>query len=615
MLLTVSEINFSYADNLVLKDVGFAVQENDRIGVVGDNGCGKTTLLELICGGLELQPGGCISLKRNAQIGYLKQSAGLNERNTVFSEMETVQDSDAILSRMKQLEKELAGDPSLLDEYSALCERYEAIGGYELNFRIRRVLLGLNFPEADFEKPISALSGGEKTRLAMAKLLVWNPDLIVLDEPTNHLDRTTSLWLRGFLAEYKGAVLIVSHDTAFLDGVCNRILELENHSATLYSGNYSAYRVQKEQKNEDEERRYKRTVEQARELEDYAKRNIVRASTSNMAKSRLKMLGRLDLTAPENHSHDRISFRFPETPLPYKELLTVKGLTVGVSGKTMFECGDFVLLRGENLAVTGDNGTGKTTFLKTLLRKTAPLKGSAKFGGGVKTAYFEQNIFTDIAKNSLDFIWDLYPSMSALEIRNLLATAGLRGEEVFIPVNELSGGERARLMLCRLSLLRPNVLVLDEPTNHLDVYSRGILCDTLKNFFGTLILVSHDEELISELNCRILNINNGVGRVYESYAMSLRGENDNPPSANAARSKGENPKEQRRQTALLRARKSELETLITECEAEIAALETEIADPAVACDAERLTEACAKLDGAHSRLDEYGEEWLTLCDQ
>lgn len=633
MLLSVSNLKFSYADVLVFEGVGFAVQENDRIGIVGDNGSGKTTLLKLICS--ELTPAdGDIALKTNARIGWLRQSSGLNPANTLYEEMLSVNDCDAILERMNELERRLADDISFVEEYSALCTRYDAAGGYDLEYRIKKVLTGLGFEESSYGVDVSALSGGEKTRLAMAKLLVESPELILLDEPTNHLDAKTSEWLAAFLASYKGAVIIVSHNAAFLDAVCNRILDLRSHTAYFYNGNYSAYRLQRDMNAESEQRVYKRNVERAQELSDFAKRNMARASTRNMAKSRLKMLERIDLTPPESLSHERISFRFPETRLPYKELLITKGLRIGAGGKPLFYCADFTLLRGENLAITGANGTGKTSLLLTLLRKNPPLEGSIRFGGGVRASYFEQNVFSDIKKPPIDFIWDLYPSLSALDIRNMLATVGLRGEEVFIPVNQLSGGERARLMLLRLSLQKPNVLILDEPTNHLDAYSRGVLVDTLKNFFGSLILVSHDAELVASLNCRILHIEDGAADYYENGREFAKREplyiapnskytpksgkaahirTEQPPSAEQKQTRGEpSSRDARRISAQRRQRAAELTELISAAEQAVSELEKQIVLPETIKDPIKLRELCERLDEQKNRLSEYEDEWLLL---
>lgn len=622
MLLDIDALNFSFGDVTVLRDVSFAVQSLDRIGIVGDNGCGKTTLLNLICGELLPQKGSVNT--HGCTVGYLKQTAGLSD-GTVLQEMKNADGAADILSQMKRLEQTMDGSPEQMERYSQLCAKYDAIGGYDLAYRIRRVLLGMGFSEDDMQKPTGVLSGGEKTRLAMARLLVSSPDIIILDEPTNHLDAASQLWLAQFLTEYGGAVLLVSHDTGFLDKVCTRILEIENHEAKLYSGDYSDFALQKRMNSEAADKAYEQTARQAAKLEDFAKRNMARASTRNMAKSRLKMLERLDTTPPQSHKHERVSFRFTETPLPYKELLTAKGLSIGAGGKPLFRCDDFVLLRGENLAVVGPNGCGKTTFLKTLLRQTRPLEGRIFFGGGVNTAYFEQNVFTDMQKDAISFIWDLYPSMNAQQIRDLLATAGLRGEEVYQPVNTLSGGERARLMLCRLSLLRPNVLILDEPTNHLDIYSREILTDTLKNFFGTVIVVSHDSALVSQLDCRVLAIENAAGRVYESYdAYQKVLAGAGAQRAGYSPKKGGVPeaqqppkrssKQQRALSAQRRQRLSELEQEISELEGSIAVAEAQIELPEVACDPQQLSQLCEQMDEQRARLDELMGEWLQLSE-
>ena len=613
MLLSVTGLYHSYADAEVLRDVSFSVEDADRVGVVGDNGCGKTTLLELVCGDLEVQKGN-IALRDGAAIGYLRQSSGLRGDGTVMEEMKSIGGADAVLARMKTLERELAHDSSLMDEYASLCARYDALDGYNLDFNIRRVLRGLDFGEEKYDEPVASLSGGEKTRLAMAKLLVSSPELIALDEPTNHLDLRTTDWLAGFLSEYPGAVMVVSHDGSFLDRVCNKTLEIEDHRAQMYGAGYSVYRELKKSAQDAAEKKYRQDTRRAKELEDYVARNLVRASTTKMAQSRRKMLDRMELAPPEEHSHEKIFFRFKEPPQPYKELLRLKGLTIGVEGTALFRAQDFLLLRGENLAVMGGNGTGKTTFLRTLLHRAPPIAGRAVFGGGVRLGYFEQNVFTDEKRSAMEYIWDYYPSMKPQEIRDLLASVGLRGDEVFLPVNELSGGERARLAVCRLSLQVPNVLLLDEPTNHLDVYSRDVLCDTLAAFPGTVIAVTHDRELALRLGCRILYIEDGTGKIYESVEALPLGEKPSADKKERQLRESGSQKEQRRQSAALRARRAELDKEVSELEARVNELEVRISLPEVATDAEKLTGLCAELTETKKKLDAASDEWLALSE-
>ncbi|MEG2234221.1 MAG: ATP-binding cassette domain-containing protein, partial [Oscillospiraceae bacterium] len=320
MILEANGIALSFGADVVLKNVTFQINEAERVGLVGYNGCGKTTLLNIITGELE-QTEGTIALKNNATVGYLKQTAGLNLKNTVYSEMKSVNNADVLLARMKELELTMGDDHELVEEYERVSARYEAIDGYHLDYNIKRILNGMAFAEETHSKSVAVLSGGEKTRLALSKLLILSPDLLILDEPTNHLDIDTIEWLEKFLLAYRGSILIVSHDRYFLDRVTTRTLEIQNGKSKLYNGNFSAYMSQKEENDAREETVYKRTAAEADKLREYAERNMARASTSNMAKSRLKMLDRLDLSAPENAEHTKVKFRITPLSEPYKDVV------------------------------------------------------------------------------------------------------------------------------------------------------------------------------------------------------------------------------------------------------------------------------------------------------
>ncbi len=625
MILEADGVAFSYGADVILKNVSFSVNERERVGLTGYNGCGKTTLLNLLTG--ELSPAaGTISYKTGVTVGYLKQTAGLREGNTVYGEMKSVNDADALLRRMKELERTMGDDPSLVDEYASVSARYEAADGYNLDHNIKKILNGMGFKPETHSKRVEVLSGGEKTRLALAKLLIMNPDMLILDEPTNHLDMDTLEWLEGFLQAYRGAVLTVSHDRFFLDRVTNKTVEIQNGVANTYTGNFSHYMRQKREREEREQKEYRRTAEEAEKLRTYAEKNIVRASTSNMAKSRLKMLERLDLTAPDTAVHTAVRFSIEPAGEPYKEVLEMKDLEIEAGGKTLVKGLSLTVMRGEVWAVVGANGTGKTTLLNVIMGKRPPKSGRLRMGGGVKAGYLEQNVYTVRSKNPLEYIWDMYPSMSRLEIRSLLASVGFRGEDVFTAASGLSGGELERLSLARLSLEHPNFLVLDEPTNHLDIYTRDILCEALKAYTGTMLVVTHDRYLIEQLGCKVLCIENGGGTVYrdfESYRAAHGAVSDTAGEKIAVKAKPAAPtlddvpapavrdqKELRRLRAAERERRAFLEKRIDELEGDIAYLEEQVSLPEVATDPERLSDLCAAMEAEREELSRISDEWL-----
>lgn len=614
MVLSVRDVAFSYGGNRVLNSVSFQIEERDRVAVVGYNGCGKTTLLNIISGEL-IPDNGEIALASNAVTGLLRQDSGLDPQDTILEEMKSANNADQLLERMKRLERSMGNDPSLLDEYLEVTERYEAIDGYNLDYQIRRLLLGMGFPEDTWNKRVGVLSGGEKTRLSLAKLLLQNPDLLLLDEPTNHLDLETMDWLEDYLKEYHGAVLMVSHDRHFLDATCNKTVEIQNGKSKVYSCAFSEY-VRRKQEDERIERiHYQQTLEEAEKLQDYVDRNLVRASTSNMAKSRRKQLSKMDLTAPEDSRHVDLKFCISSSGDPYKEVLILDELAVGVAGKVLCEGLSFTVRRGDRVAVIGKNGIGKTTLLRTICGKQRPMGGRCVIGGGVRIGIQEQNIFGITNENPLMYIWDRYPRMSQLEVRKLLALVGFRDESVFTESAGLSGGELARLNLARLSLEQPNFLIMDEPTNHLDIFSKQTLFEALEDYDGTMLIVSHDRWFIEQLNCKVLLMENGGARLFESYDDYKKWyqtpvqavEETRQPTVQKS---GGNQKDIRREKAQARQRKSELERLIETLENEEKELNHAIELPENASDSVALTELCTRLDEVRNELSGLVEEYL-----
>lgn len=526
MLLTIQNIQKYFGAELCLRNISCVLDAQDRAGIIGENGAGKTTLIKIITG--ELYPDdGIVTLAHGATVGYLEQNSVLDPACTVYGEMENAFRSvlDA-MDEMKRLERQMAecpGDHMLLERHAQLSAVVDAADGYNMDTQIKKILNGMAFPAPDYQKSVAVLSGGEHTRLCLAKLLLQKPDLLILDEPTNHLDFETMEWLESYLKTYPGAILVVSHDRYFLDAVCNRIFEIEDNTLTAYKGNYSAYLPQKEAAVALQQKQHDADMEKAAKLEDYIARNLVRASTTKMAQSRRKQLEKMEITEAPRTSHTDLKFRFTFDVTPYNEILTAKNISVTLGGKRLVEGLDLLVKRGERLVIAGPNGAGKSTLLRVLDGKLRPQAGTVRLGAGAKPSVFEQQQLRR-GGTVISTIWDKYPKFTELEVRSHLAKLNFRGEDVFKPCSALSGGELARLRFAEILLEKPNLLFLDEPTNHLDIYTRESLGAALASYEGTLVLVTHDRYLMNSLACPILFIENGKTSLYEDYdAMMHRG--------------------------------------------------------------------------------------------
>ena len=594
----------------------------DRAGIIGENGAGKTTLIKIITG--ELYPDdGIVTLAHGATVGYLEQNSVLDPACTVYGEMENAFRSvlDA-MDEMKRLERQMAecpGDHMLLERHAQLSAVVDAADGYNMDTQIKKILNGMAFPAPDYQKSVAVLSGGEHTRLCLAKLLLQKPDLLILDEPTNHLDFETMEWLESYLKTYPGAILVVSHDRYFLDAVCNRIFEIEDNTLTAYKGNYSAYLPQKEAAVALQQKQHDADMEKAAKLEDYIARNLVRASTTKMAQSRRKQLEKMEITEAPRTSHTDLKFRFTFDVTPYNEILTAKNISVTLGGKRLVEGLDLLVKRGERLVIAGPNGAGKSTLLRVLDGKLRPQAGTVRLGAGAKPSVFEQQQLRR-GGTVISTIWDKYPKFTELEVRSHLAKLNFRGEDVFKPCSALSGGELARLRFAEILLEKPNLLFLDEPTNHLDIYTRESLGAALASYEGTPVLVTHDRYLMNSLACPILFIENGKTSLYEDYdAMMHRGavppEKNIAPEKTASAGKAAYGKEQRRRRAELRTRIKALEDEMETLALRIMVLEGEVNDPDVLRDHTRLRDVCDELDDTRFHQDEVLAEWERLVEE
>lgn len=645
MLLNVEHLYKYFNGQALLKDINFTVEDREAVGLIGVNGCGKSTLLNIITGseGYDKTPEGLgsVNIAGKASIGFLRQNSGLNSELTIGEEMKNAfAPLLETLDKMKVLEKKMAdgGDIDCIShEYAELSSYFEARDGYRIDVKIKQVLNGMGFGSTPTDRVISTLSGGEKTRLALAKLLLEEPNLLILDEPTNHLDFETLMWLEDYLKGYKGAIIIVSHDRYFLNKVCTRICEIEQGRLTSYRGDYSSYLVQKKMNSERQLKEYEAQQKEIAKLEDYVAKNLVRASTSKMAKSRQHMLDRIErIDKPLMYSKPpKIKLEYDIEPT--KDIVRVVDCPLvvgeGADKKELIKSLTMNVRRGEHVAIIGANGIGKTSILKLIQGIIPHEGGNISWGGNVKISYFEQeHAILDPHKTVLEEIMDRYPRLSEQQARSVLGAVLLTGENVFKPISVLSGGERAKLCFAIMALNRGNVLVLDEPTNHLDLSTKEVLEDALAEFGGTIILVSHDRYLLNKVASRIIEIKHDEVNSYEgnfdayseavnaarqlkmqSEAEIKRAEEEKAYKENKARQY--RSKEQRAADAQKRNRIRELEKEIEDTEVLIFELENAISDPEIASDYSKMSEKCKELEEAKTALDQKMDEWAELSDQ
>lgn len=620
MLLELQQLGKSFGEHEVLQDVNAAVERGDRIGIIGANGTGKTTLLRILCGE-SLPDTGNAAFGSGVTSGYLEQNARLDPALDVYETMRLAfAPALQAMDDLEQLQKRLAQDPqdTAIQEAITHCNAViDAMDAYQMDTQIRKVLNGMGFPADTWKKPAGVLSGGEQTRLRLARLLLERPDILILDEPTNHLDIETMDWLENYLKTYRGAVLVVSHDRYFLDAVCTRIWELRGKTIRTYRGNYSAYLPQREAADERQQKLHDAAVEKAAKLQDYIDRNLVRASTTKMAQSRRKQLEKLEIVEAPTAEAWELNFRFEYDIEPYDELVIMKNLTVRIEDRTLIDSLDYTVHRGDKLVIAGPNGTGKSTLLQVLDGKRRPSAGMVRLGSGAKPGIFTQQQARR-AGRVIDGIWNQYPRFTELEVRSHLARFGYRGEDVFKDCAQLSGGELARLRFAELALERPNLMFLDEPTNHLDIYMRESLTQALAAYTGTLLLVTHDRYLMQTLGCPILYLEDGKAQFYPDFQSFRNRGADKPTAAPASEETAKRQgygKEQRRRRAEVRARLRAVETEIEELGAHIVELENEINDPEVLRDHLLLRDKCDELEDTRFHQQELYEEWERLAEE
>ncbi len=635
MILSCQNISKAFNEETILKGVSFHIEDYEKAAIVGINGAGKTTLLRIIVG--ELTPDeGLITLSRGKTFGYLSQNQNVNSDNTLYDEMRgSKADVIALEEKIRETElsmKQASGHKleELMEAYSRLTHAFELAGGYAYKSEITGVLKGLGFAETDFSKQISTLSGGEKTRTALGKLLLLKPDLIILDEPTNHLDLNSIAWLETYLLNYKGAVLIVSHDRYFLDKIAGKIIEIDQTRATSYTGNYSDYAVKREQLRSAALNAYFKQQQEIRHQEAVIEklRSFNREKSIKRAESREKLLQKMDVLEKPTEAATDIHMTLTPRVVSGNDVIHIEGLSKSFGSRQLFSDIDMDIKRGEHVAVIGDNGAGKTTILKIINGLLDADAGTITLGTNVHIGYYDQEHHVlHMDKTLFDEISDEYPYLNQTEIRNTLAAFLFTGDDVYKRIGDLSGGERGRLSLARLMLSEANFLILDEPTNHLDITSKEILEDALNSYEGTVLYVSHDRYFINRTASRILDLKEktltGYLGNYDYYLEKKEASSKALPSWSVSSSgKDAAPSEnkldwQAKKEQQAKARKKEND--LRKCEEAISALEKRIAGvesdmllPENATNAAKLQELAGKLEEMNGELLGLYEKWEEL---
>lgn len=635
MILSVSNIHKSFNEIPVLANVSFHIEDYDKTAIVGINGAGKTTLLRIIMGEISADEG-IVTVSRDKTIGYLSQQEAVSGENTIYDELLSVkQEIIALEQRMRSVELQMKTASEdvlsgLMDTYADLTHAFESANGYAYKSELTGVLKGLGFTEEEFKRSVSTLSGGQKTRVALGKLLLLKPDLIILDEPTNHLDLSSITWLETYLLNYKGAVIIVSHDRYFLDRIANKVVEIDQTKATVFTGNYSAYAVKKEALRAAEYSAYLKQQQEIRHQEAVIEklRSFNREKSIRRAESRVKMLDKLEVLDKPAEVRTDMHLILEPKYASGNDVLRVEDLAKSFGSLTLFEHLSFELKKGEHVAIIGDNGTGKTTILKIINELAAPDTGEIHLGSNVAIGYYDQEHHVlHMEKTLFEEISDDYPSLTNTEIRNTLAAFLFTGEDVFKQVKALSGGERGRVSLAKLMLSEANFLILDEPTNHLDIMSKEILEDALNAYTGTVLYVSHDRYFINKTASRILDLS---GKVLTNYLgnydyylekKEALGAGSSPEENQTAASPVSDTKQIWKAQKELQAAQRKKENELKKCEESIEQLEQRNAEidllmssPQICTDAARLQELNQEKETNETTLNELYAKWELLSE-
>lgn len=642
ILLQLNDISKSFDGEDIFTRVNFEVKTGERIGVVGRNGAGKSTLMKIIAG-VEDYDSGHISKIKNLRMGYLTQQMTLNSSASVFEEMSKPFEH---LKKMELLIREetnwLADHASNyyseeyqqhMERYESLTNQFEQLDGYQYESKIKTVLHGLNFNEDDFDKPINDFSGGQKTRLSLAQMLLNEPDLLLLDEPTNHLDLETTKWLEDYLKYFKGAIVIISHDRYFLDKIVTQIYDIALGDVKRYVGNYEQFIEQRDKYYESRMQEYERQQDEIKRLETFVEKNITRASTSGMAKSRRKTLEKMERIDKPMLDARSANIQFGFNRNTGNDVMNIRNLKIGYDSPITSPI-NIEVSKGDHIAIIGPNGVGKTTLIKTIAQRQNQLEGEITFGANLQIGYYDQKQAEFKSnKTIIDYVWDQYPTMNEKDIRAILGRFLFVQDDVKKVINDLSGGEKARLQLALLMLQRDNVLILDEPTNHLDIDSKEMLEQALKDFEGTILFVSHDRYFINQLANKVFDLNYDGGQMYlgdyqyyiekteEAAALEAfknerndfsKEDTSNQNEANENVNTYDSQKQQRRE-------QRKLERLIENCEAKIEAFENEIArideqltQPDVFNNPEKASSLANQKLETEQMLEQVMSEWENL---
>ena len=633
MLIQLNNVTKNFVVNEIFSNVKMEINDKDRVAIVGRNGAGKSTLLKIISGELSFDSGER-TVSKNTTIGYLSQEFIVREDLSIYEEMITC--FDEIISLEANLEKlsyeltpeNIENDPGLLDRFDRLQNEVLTHKDYHYKSKIESVLYGLDFTKDVFDKKISTFSGGEKTRLSMAKLLLSEPDLLILDEPTNHLDMENVAWLENYLSSYNGAIVIVSHDRYFLDKVVNVVYNLEFGKLKKYVGNYSKFLKQYEEDYEKQLKEFTSQQKDIKRLEEFVQKNIARASTSKMAKSRQKVLDKMELIDNPKKDDKAANIEFNIKEQSGRDVLMIENLKVGYDGKQVGNAYNFSVYKGDRIAIVGRNGIGKSTLIKTIAKKQNAIGGSVHYGSKVSLGYYDQKQAEfESSKTILNELWDEYPLMKEAEVRTVLGRFLFRGDSVLKIVRDLSGGEKARLQLAKLMLEKNNLLVLDEPTNHLDITSKQVLEDALENYEGTIVFVSHDRYFINKIANKVLDITGDDYSIYlgnydyylekreqELIAKKLKEEKTDEVQEKVANNYVLGKEEKKRIRKLERTREELLEK-IESLEEKVTIVNNELTKEEVYTDAIKVQEYNEELRSLNQEIEDLNNTWLEIEEE